>query len=201
MMDESDWTRAVEGFSAVLSYPRDGYAERAGACARALGDSPEDARDGMERFASFAAGRSLEELEEAFTRTFDLNPVCALEVGWHLYGEAYERGAFLVKSRELLRRHGIEESGELPDHLSLLLPLLVRMPEEEAGTFARGAVTKAVGKMLEGFKEADNPYRRVIGALREALVERYGPPEEDAQAPAWAASLPRFSHSSPGGLP
>ncbi len=42
--------------------------------------------------------------EELYTRTFDLNPVCALEIGWHLFGEDYERGAFLVRMRDQLRR-------------------------------------------------------------------------------------------------
>ena len=64
------------------------------------------------------------ELEELYTRTFDINPVCSLEVGWHLFGEDYNRGAFLVRMRGLLREHGIEEGAELPDHLESVLRVL-----------------------------------------------------------------------------
>ena len=62
------------------------------------------------------------QLEELYTRTFDLNPVCTPEVGWHIYGEQYRRGRFLVQARELLKIVGVDERGELPDHLMSLLP-------------------------------------------------------------------------------
>jgi nitrate reductase delta subunit len=188
----------LAAFGALLTYPSEGYAERAAACARALERSwPEAAA----RIASFAGeATELGQAEELFTRTFDLNPACALEAGWHLYGEAYERGAFLVKARGLLRRYGVAESGELPDHLSLLLPLLDRMPEDEAAPFARACVTRAVAKMVAGFGEADNPYREVLSALLGVLVERFGDPEEEAPAPAWAAAPSRPANFLPGGL-
>jgi len=43
--------------------------------------------------------------------TFDINPACALEVGWHLFGEDYMRGQFLVRMREELSKYEI--AGEL----------------------------------------------------------------------------------------
>ncbi len=49
-----------------------------------------------ERSGSMSRG----EIEEMFTRTFEINPVCALEVGWHVYGEEYARGALMVRLRE-----------------------------------------------------------------------------------------------------
>src|SRR6266568_3182701 len=57
--------------------------------------------------------------QELYVQTFEFNPACTLELGWHLFGENYERGEFLVRMREQLRRHGIAESNELPDHLTL----------------------------------------------------------------------------------
>ena len=60
----------------------------------------------------------LHERQELFIQTFDLSPVCSLEMGWHLFGENYDRGLLLVKMRQLLRLHEIAESTELPDHLT-----------------------------------------------------------------------------------
>lgn len=114
---------------------------------------------------------SHEELEELYTRTFDLNPVCALDVGWHLYGEAYQRGAFLVKMREVLARAGLAEGTELPDHLTSVLPAFSRMPREEASAFAEGLLLKALDKMLAGFNGQENPYEHALKAVR-ALVAR-----------------------------
>ncbi len=53
-----------------------------------------------------SSSTQLWEVEEAFTRTFDVNPACALEVGWHLFGEEYTAAMFLVRMREELRKHG-----------------------------------------------------------------------------------------------
>jgi nitrate reductase delta subunit len=113
-------------------------------------------------------------LEELYTRTFDLNPVCSLEVGWHLFGEDYTRGNFLVGVRELLRRFGVAEGAELPDHLVHLLPALARM--DGADDFARKYVLPALGKMLEGFEEPENPYRCLVAGVERELRRRHGEP-------------------------
>ncbi|MCC6395531.1 MAG: molecular chaperone TorD family protein [Bacteroidetes bacterium] len=127
--------------------------------------------EAMTRFAEGIDGLTAGELEELYTRTFDINPVSSLEVGWHLYGETYERGAFLVRMRELLRRCSVEESTELPDHLTHLLLALGRIDGEEAGSFVAGHLLRAVDKMCEGFAGKDNPYAHVLAATRVALLE------------------------------
>ena len=85
-------------------------------------------------------------MQELYVQTFEFNPACTLEIGWHIFGENYERGEFLVRMRDLLRRHGIAESSELPDHLCHILPLLDRLEPEEAadlvGQFVLPALTK-----------------------------------------------------------
>ena len=114
------------------------------------------------------------DLEELYTRTFDINPVCTLEVGWHLYGEDYSRGAFLVKMRQTMRQVGVEETSELPDHLTHTLAVAGRMPVAEAARFVREHVLPAVLKMLAGFEDARDDYRCVLDAVRSYLTAHYG---------------------------
>lgn len=173
-------------FGALLTYPAEDCAERAEACLRVLERGPAEAREHLSTFSAFAHSTRLDEMEELYTRTFDLNPVCSLEVGWHLYGEAYQRGAFLAEVRTLMRLNGVAENGELPDHLTNVLPLMARMPEPVAGDFARTRVTPAVAKMLHGFADGNNPYRDVLQGLYLVLVAGYGEPEEEEAAPGWA---------------
>ena len=104
--------------------------------ARLLTYPEEDGGCGVEEFAAGIAGLSLYQRQELFIQTFDLNPVCSLEMGWHLFGENYDRGLLLVKMRQLLRAHGIAEGAELPDHLPNGLRLLARMEHGEAAYFA-----------------------------------------------------------------
>jgi len=105
-------------------------------------------------------------MQELYVRTFEFNPACTLEIGWHLFGENYERGEFLVRMRQELRRHGIAESTELPDHLAHLLPLVARMEREEAARLAGEYLLPALGKIQLA---QDNPYRPVIEDIRQKL--------------------------------
>lgn len=115
-------------------------------------------------FETETAGFSREEMEELYTRTFDLNPDASLETGWQLFGESYERGAYLVKMRELLRSCAIAESGELPDHLSYLLRAVGRLPEADAAGISSTYLRKSVGKMIAAFADAGNPYLKLLQA-------------------------------------
>jgi nitrate reductase delta subunit len=133
----------------------------------------------LQRFASHVASSSLDELEELFTRTFDLNPVCCLEVGWQLYGEDYNRGSFMVRMRQQMRLLGIAESIELPDHLSNLLPLLARMDAAEAGNLCASYLLPALRKMQQGISGSDNPYEEVLDAVAK-LIEREAAPFAEA---------------------
>ena len=117
---------------------------------------------------------STKSVEELFTRTFDLNPSCCLEVGWHLYGEDYPRGAFLVNMRQTLAEENLPESAELPDHLSHCLRLLPRLETEDAEAFARKYLLPAIDKILPAMEE-ENPYTCVLEMLKNLLEGQYGP--------------------------
>ena len=64
----------------------------------------------LKNFSDFAADKSIEDLQELFTGTFDMDPDCALDLGWHLFGEDRRRGVFLIKLRKELSRHRIAET-------------------------------------------------------------------------------------------
>jgi nitrate reductase assembly molybdenum cofactor insertion protein NarJ len=106
-------------------------------------------------------------VQELYVQTFEFNPACTLEIGWHLFGENYERGEFLVRMRGLLRRHGFAESTELPDHLTHLLALINRLNHDEAAELAGLFILPALGKIKEALK--DNPYGPLINAIEEKL--------------------------------
>ena len=146
--------------AAALSYP-----EQSGA------------RAALESFPGFAAIEATE-LEELYTRTFDINPVCSLETGWHLFGEDYNRGAFLVRMRGLLRQHGVKEGAELPDHLESALRVLPAMGAEDASDLAREFILPAVMKMRTPFEKNDNPYGAVLAEVERFLRDTYGDPIE-----------------------
>ena len=153
----------------LLLYPDESFPERLAACRRQLANADAKAASEVERFAAGVEGLSLERLQEIFTQTFDLNPICSLEVGWQLFGEEYSRGAFLVAMRCQLREKGIEESIELPDHLTHILPLLDRMEDRERVYFNDKYLQPALTKMLKAFESKQTPYEHLLRACEGML--------------------------------
>jgi len=172
MMNE--YTEAFDALSRLLVYPSGDHRERldrAGKAIATLSEIPTEIGTKIQEFATATQDLTTAELEELYTRTFDINPISSLEVGWHLHGETYERGAFLVSMRSLLYRLHIEESTELPDHLSHVLQALGRMDPLEGSSFISTNVLKALDKMIEGFSEDSSPYENVLTSLKELLTQ------------------------------
>lgn len=159
-------TNIYDALAAVLTYPDGNYRE---AILQAARTAPPEIEQPLQEFARELEGKSALELQELFTVTFDLHPVCSLELGWHLFGENYDRGLLLVKMRELLRQYGIAESGELPDHLAHALRLIARMDAEARHDFAAAIMLPALGKMLDAFRDKPNPYNKVLEATKTQL--------------------------------
>jgi len=161
-----------ERIAGLLAYPETEYRERIEAAREALAGEPAAARHHLAEFASAVRNLSTEQLQELFTRTFDLNPVCVLEVGWQLYGDEYKRGEFLMKMQQSLAQHGLLSSSELPDHLTRVLPLLDCLPPEEGRALTCEFLVPAVRKMVAGIEGKQNPFEHVLKAVSEVLEGR-----------------------------
>ena len=156
-------------WSELVSYPDESRFPRLRDCVEALAQDDPAAGEELEPLGRFCSSHPQGEVEEVFVRTFENNAERALELGWHLHGENYARGVFMARLRGLLREHGIEETVELPDHLSHVLRLLDRAEPDLAGALARGAVLPALARIREGFQDSDNPYLGVLTALERHL--------------------------------
>ncbi|HYL34365.1 MAG TPA: nitrate reductase molybdenum cofactor assembly chaperone [Bryobacteraceae bacterium] len=154
----------------LFEYPNESYAQR---CREA----------GLDEFASEMEKLSPSQIQEQFVATFDWNPATALDLGWHLYGEQYARGEFLVRVRKELRKHGIQESSELPDHLTHILPLLARMDSADAVQFVREFVAPAVAKLVAALDRKQTPFALLMRAVREALPVQVEIPPPKVELP------------------
>lgn len=153
--------------ASLLVYPGADYADQIERCRQAFAATLPQAEEHLITFAEAISHRSFQVVEELFTTTFELNPLCALEVGWHLFGENYSRGEFLVQMRQALRKYDLPESTELPDHLSHVLPVLGRLGVSESRLFAQQYVLPALDKMLAGLAGKQNPFETLLTAVRQ----------------------------------
>ena len=145
-----------DALARLVQYPREDFAERVEEGAAVISVACPPAWPALEPFVDFARSAPLGDLEELFTRTFDNTKDRALEVGWHVFGENYTRGTFMVTVRGWLREHGIEETGELPDHLGHMLTLMGRMDEIRAAELAADTVGPAMVKVHGALVKQEN---------------------------------------------
>lgn len=158
----------------LLAYPGADYPARIECCRQMLMGSQPEAAMVLDEFRSAILNQGSAEREELFTRTFDCNPPCALEIGWHLFGESYDRGAFLVWMRSQLRHRSVPESTELPDHLMHVLAVLGRMDKAEADSFVTDCVLPAVERILSGLQASGNQYEKLLAAITATLRANHG---------------------------
>ena len=156
---------SYETLAVLLEYPKEHSTARRGSVATA-----EDLRE----FALCVERLALSELQELYTRTFDLNPACALEVGYHLFGENYKRGEFLANLRETEAPFDLGQEHQLPDYLPVLLRLLSKLDDDLRSSLISECLIPAIEKMLATFKDATNPYRSLLEVVRKRLQTEPG---------------------------
>src|SRR5574337_947276 len=106
----------------------------------------------FQRFADFSETCSIVNMQELFLRSFDLQAITTLDIGFILFGEDYKRGKLLVHLNEEHKNAGNDCETELSDHLPNLLRLLSKMNDDdmrmEIATFL---IIPAVEKMISEF--------------------------------------------------
>lgn len=181
----------TDAFADVLSYPFESPAWAARRCAAIASGRDVEAGRLLESFAELVETTPLGEVQEAYTRTFDLDtlsrtePTCYPYVGHYLFDESHKRGAFIVELRKRFRAHGFSEGDDLGDHLVVLLRFLAVCPDETlAGELVDDAILPALTKMrpLRDTPSAAEPtprtaYLGVLTALELSL--RAGRPTSD----------------------
>lgn len=177
-----------EQFAKLFEYPGEDYHANTEQCLEALRREHSDAAASLEEFCTPIRSLSTDDLRELFTRTFDLNPMCTLEIGWQLYGEDYQRGEFLVKMREQLREYDLRESGELPDHVTHALVLLAHLEPDEAAEFAGSYLLPSLDKMRTSWREDRNAFAALLESTFLRLCSEY--PYDPTKMPIRKPELP-----------
>jgi len=143
---------------------------------------------------------SLHEKQEYYLKTFDVQAICWLDIGYVLFGEDYKRAQLLVSLQEEHRKAGIDCGHELSDHLPNVLNLLSTTGDksfaEELGYII---LLPAIRFMILKFGEKQNFYKSLLGVLLEFLLRDFnGEGLEDYRIPDEAFSTDKdFVLSSP----
>jgi nitrate reductase molybdenum cofactor assembly chaperone NarJ/NarW len=157
-------------FAALLSYPQGDMGDAARTCLALLSEHNRPAADELKGFCDFVVSQAPSRIEEVYTATFDLQPVCYPYVGYQLFGESKQRALFLVKLQECYRAHGYIKGGELPDHLSEILQFLAMAPDAtDCEDLVNDGLLPALANIVQGV-EGEHPYGDLLRALQATVA-------------------------------
>jgi nitrate reductase assembly molybdenum cofactor insertion protein NarJ len=117
--------------ASLFEYPDADYPDRVGDVKDCLTGRYSDASAELERFIELLPVDDLQKMQELFTRSFDVQAVTTLDIGYVLFGDDYKRGILLANLNREHRHAGIDTGTELADYIPNLLRLMAVIEDEE----------------------------------------------------------------------
>ncbi|MEN8144176.1 MAG: molecular chaperone TorD family protein [Gemmatimonadota bacterium] len=184
----------------ALDYPEADSAEIRDQLIQRLGQSRPETASALEAHRDAASALSLYQEQEVYAATFDVNPAVCLYAGYHLFGDSYQRGAFMAQLNGTYSEAGFSAGEELPDNLCVVLRFLARcetieepLPSMEDGLDAwvrdliDDAIVPALKVIVRAFKDTKNPY----APLLQALLQTFDRSSADGRGDGTESGRPR----------
>lgn len=163
-----------EILASALEYPGEDWDARLDRCRQWLTVQEPEVAVQLVSFRRKMRKLGIAELQELYRRTFVNDPVCQLDIGYHLFGDNDNRVRLLAKLREAEAACEVDYAKHSPDQLPVLLRLLTKLDDKERRhALIIEFLIPALGKMLDALHQANNPYQDlievIIGALKNEL--------------------------------
>lgn len=159
--------------SLILDYPHsENYKQIVQECINALKENNNKEAFLLGKFYKFIENMSLEEMQEFYTHTFDIGAFAPLYIGYHLFGESYERGKILVALRSIYKVKNIAEKGELPDFLPTVLRFMaIYNTDESEKEIVQKYVIPGMQKIAAAFSKSENAYKYVLKVILNLVMD------------------------------
>jgi len=217
--DETRRRSCYARLAGLFAYPQVGFVGEVVAVQGFLDQTCAEAAAELVEFTQFASQAALSELEELYTRSFDVQAVTTLDLGYVLFGDDYKRGELLVNLNREHKQAGVDCGDELPDHLPNVLRLLDTMDnldlrEELVQKIVAPALRKIIGEFDPEKLEKKNTiykkhhktliersarhgiiYQKPLRALYAVLQQEFGTRMHDTTARAVVPGQSRFLKS------
>lgn len=160
----------------LFDYPDEGYLGRVMRVHEYLEARCPPAARAVEAFVELAPRGNVLALQELYTRSFDVQAITTLDIGYVLFGEDYKRGELLSNLMREHREAGNDCGTELADHLPNVLRLLSKLRDEELLVeFVQEILVPALRQMIGEFdpgrmEKKDEEYRKHHKTLIDASL-------------------------------
>ncbi len=125
---------AIQDYAALaglLDYPQEGFGAGVAEALPHLVPLYPAAADELTYFVEHISKLSLDQAQELYTRTLDVQAITTLDLGYVLYGDDYKRGELLANLNREHMDAGNDCGTELADHLPNLLRLMAMLGKTE----------------------------------------------------------------------
>ncbi len=162
--------------SVLFDYPTEDYGERTVQVQNVLNEYCPEAAAFMQPFTEYMSVAEQTVQQELFLRSFDVQAVTTLDLGYVLWGDDYKRGELLVNLNREHREARNDCGTELSDHLPNVLRLMPKLKDEDLiRELADRIVAAALRRMILGFdpeqvKLKDKFYQK----QHKTVIERPG---------------------------
>jgi nitrate reductase delta subunit len=203
--------RTFQALGALLAYPEAPLVDALGEIGALLDAEGLVRRDTLAGLLGHLARTDLYTLQEDYVALFDRGRATSLNLFEHVHGDSRERGAAMVELVATYEAGGLYlATGELPDHLPVLLEFASRLPLAEARDLV-GETAHILRELGDRLARRGSPYCAVPAALlaicgedglTEALAPRPAGHAPDAQElaamdRAWAEAPVTFGGGAP----
>ena len=165
--------RHYKHLAALFQYPGEGYQKKVKDCMQFLKYYNPQGAEELQTFWHFVMNEPQYVVEEVFNKTFHIQAICYLDLGYVLFGEDYKRGEFLVNMKQEQRNVSNDCGEELPDNLANVLTLLsISTDEQFINEFAVRILIPAIQKMLDEFEASRMEIKsRVMKKKHKVLIQ------------------------------
>lgn len=157
--------------SELFLYPEKNIVEKVAHIQEFLNKNYPEAGKEFLRFSTFIAETPYYNIEEIFQKTFHIQAICFLDVGYVLFNEDYKRGEFLVNMKVEQEKYNNDYGHELADNLPYVLRLLpLHNDESFINELVVMVMIPALEKMLSEFDDAKVKIREKVMNKKQKVV-------------------------------
>lgn len=154
-MEINKMTKELEHFVTIadlFEYPSMELKGKVNAVQAMLDEEYPEAGAELQLFTEFANTTTVEQQQEIYTRTFDVQAITTMDCGYLIFGDDYKRGELLSNLNREHKDAGNELHNQLGDHIPNLLRLLPKLKDEElTEELVTQIIKPALSKILAEF--------------------------------------------------
>jgi len=114
----------------LYQYPDGEYPQKVKDIQDFLNSNYPEASEDIDKFVELLPAHDLNKMEELYIRSFDVQSITTLDIGYVLFGDDYKRGELLANLNREHKQADNDCGSELGDHLPNLLRLISKLDDQ-----------------------------------------------------------------------